>query len=69
MIRENAKDVRAKFLIEAANHPTDPEADEVAPFPTYVITLPSTNTQYKWTFLCDIDFVQERGDYIAGYLC
>lgn len=28
--RENAGDVRAKFIIEAANHPTDPEADEVA---------------------------------------
>ncbi|KAL8096049.1 hypothetical protein AgCh_037130 [Apium graveolens] len=27
--RENARDVRAKFLIEAANHPTDPEADEI----------------------------------------
>lgn len=27
--RENAVDVKAKFIIEAANHPTDPEADEV----------------------------------------
>lgn len=32
--RENAADVKAKFIIEAANHPTDPEADEVTnPFP------------------------------------
>jgi len=23
--------VKAKFIIEAANHPTDPEADEVEP--------------------------------------
>ncbi|WCJ25753.1 Glutamate dehydrogenase [Euphorbia peplus] len=27
--KENAGDVRAKFIIEAANHPTDPEADEI----------------------------------------
>ncbi|KAJ7952592.1 Glutamate dehydrogenase [Quillaja saponaria] len=27
--KENAVDVKAKFIIEAANHPTDPEADEI----------------------------------------
>nr|GEZ86080.1 glutamate dehydrogenase 2 [Tanacetum cinerariifolium] len=27
--RENAGDVKAKFVIEGANHPTDPEADEI----------------------------------------
>ncbi|KAF5803702.1 putative glutamate dehydrogenase (NAD(P)(+)) [Helianthus annuus] len=27
--RENAGDVKAKFIIEVANHPTDPEADEI----------------------------------------
>lgn len=27
--RENADHVRAKFIIEAANHPVDPEADEI----------------------------------------
>uniref|UniRef100_A0A803P1W2 glutamate dehydrogenase [NAD(P)(+)] n=2 Tax=Cannabis sativa TaxID=3483 RepID=A0A803P1W2_CANSA len=27
--KENAGNVKAKFVIEAANHPTDPEADEI----------------------------------------
>ncbi|KAL7167022.1 hypothetical protein ACSBR2_037643 [Camellia fascicularis] len=27
--KDNAADVKAKFVIEAANHPTDPEADEI----------------------------------------
>ncbi|CAI0384820.1 unnamed protein product [Linum tenue] len=26
--RDNANDIKAKFIVEAANHPTDPEADE-----------------------------------------
>ncbi|KAE8735638.1 Glutamate dehydrogenase 2 [Hibiscus syriacus] len=36
--RENAVDVKAKFIIEAANHPTDPEADELNFSPTRVRT-------------------------------
>ncbi|XP_059441838.1 glutamate dehydrogenase 2-like [Corylus avellana] len=27
--KENAADIKAKFIIEGANHPTDPEADEI----------------------------------------
>ncbi|CBI41105.3 unnamed protein product, partial [Vitis vinifera] len=27
--KDNAAHVKAKFIIEAANHPTDPEADEI----------------------------------------
>nr|GFB08121.1 glutamate dehydrogenase 2 [Tanacetum cinerariifolium] len=29
MEKENAGDVKAKFVVEAANHPVDPEADEI----------------------------------------
>jgi hypothetical protein len=29
--RDNANDIKAKYIIEAANHPTDPEADEASP--------------------------------------
>lgn len=27
--RENASELKTKFIVEAANHPTDPEADEI----------------------------------------
>ncbi|EYU35165.1 hypothetical protein MIMGU_mgv1a021743mg [Erythranthe guttata] len=37
--RENAESVRAKFIIEAANHPTDPDADEIL-FKKGVVILP-----------------------------
>jgi glutamate dehydrogenase (NAD(P)+) len=29
LTRDNAADVRARYVLEAANHPTDPEADEI----------------------------------------
>ncbi|CAL5359722.1 unnamed protein product [Camellia sinensis] len=29
LIKDNVADVKAKFVIEAANHPTDPEADKI----------------------------------------
>ena len=35
--RDNAPDVKAKFIIEAANHPTDPDADEVIVHYVYVL--------------------------------
>lgn len=37
--RENAADVKAKFIVEAANHPTDPEADEVTGISLIVSSL------------------------------
>ncbi|KAL3631615.1 glutamate dehydrogenase (NADP(+)) gdh1 [Castilleja foliolosa] len=40
--RDNAKDIKAKYIIEAADHPTDPEADEgvvVLPASGYICEL------------------------------
>lgn len=41
LFRENADYVKAKFIVEAANHPTDPEADEVPLFAGFQIRLTS----------------------------
>jgi hypothetical protein len=30
LCRDNANDIKAKYIIEAANHPTDPDADEAS---------------------------------------
>lgn len=37
--RGNANEIKAKFIIEGANHPTDPEADEVREIRFFAFTL------------------------------
>lgn len=63
--RDNAAHVKAKFIIEAANHPTDPEADEVNILTMVLSTWSGaqfselTNLQ----LILAVDLVQERSYY------
>lgn len=50
--RENAQDVRAKFIIEAANHPTDPEADEVSLYPLHSALPKKMTSMLTEIYLC-----------------
>ncbi|CAN6486813.1 unnamed protein product [Victoria cruziana] len=62
--RENAADVKAKFVIEAANHPTDPEADEILS-KKGVIVLPDIYANaggvvvsyFEWVQVADENFL------------
>lgn len=45
--RENANEIKAKFIVEAANHPTDPEADEVSLYSFFLFLLKKENNRRK----------------------
>ena len=48
--RDNANDIKAKYIIEAANHPTDPEADEAS----HTLTVSDKLTMKKSTTFCNV---------------
>jgi glutamate dehydrogenase (NAD(P)+) len=56
LTKENASEVRAKFVLEAANHPTDPEADTIL-LQKGIVILPDifanaggvTVSYFEWT--------------------
>ncbi|KAJ7298357.1 hypothetical protein O6H91_Y002300 [Diphasiastrum complanatum] len=57
---ENAKDVKAKFVIEAANHPTDPHADEVLE-QKGVVVLPDIYANSGGVTVSYFEWVQLQG--------
>ncbi|CAA6657142.1 unnamed protein product [Spirodela intermedia] len=61
--RENAGEVKAKFIIEAANHPTDPEADEILSKKGVVI-LPDIYTNAGGVTVSYFEWVQN----IQGFM-
>ncbi|KAB2632368.1 glutamate dehydrogenase 2-like, partial [Pyrus ussuriensis x Pyrus communis] len=60
--KENAADVKAKFIIEAANHPTDPEADEMSSQKGVVI-LPDIYANVGSVTVSYFEWVQVKGSY------
>ncbi|KAG6635868.1 hypothetical protein CIPAW_11G072800, partial [Carya illinoinensis] len=62
--KENAADVKAKFIIEAANHPTDPEADEILS-KNGVVILPDIYANSRGVIVSYFEWVQN----IHGLKC
>ncbi|RXH97155.1 hypothetical protein DVH24_035823 [Malus domestica] len=60
---ENVADVKAKFIIEAANHPTDPEADEIL-FENGVVILPDIYANVGGVTVSYFEWVQN----IQGFM-
>lgn len=64
--------MRAKYIIEAANHPTDPDADEV--YYIYLACCLNSSMSYSYpphTLLnfSDADTVKEGSDYSSRHIC
>ncbi|KAK1326688.1 Glutamate dehydrogenase 2 [Acorus calamus] len=63
--RENAADVRAKYIIEAANHPSDPEADEILS-QRGVVILPDIYANAGGVIVSYFEWVQNIQGFMWG---
>jgi len=62
LTRENAGDVRAKFVLEAANHPTEPHADEIF-LRNGVVVLPDVFANAGGVTVSYFEWIQNLQEY------